>query len=723
MYMQKKRFFLGLFIFCVTAASVFAEGAAGAKSINDSVALFVLQLGIILFMVRFFGKLAKKAGMSQVLGELLAGIIIGPYALGGIQLPGFPEGIFPLNSPSLAVSNELFVFASVASIILLFVTGLETNIGLFLRYSLAGGIIGIGGVLASFAAGDLVGVLLLRASFMDPRCLFLGMLATATSLGIAARVLSDKKMMDSPEGVTILAAAVFDDVLSIIGLAVVLGVVAVVTGHAEAGGGLSVPTLLAIAGKAFGIWLGFTALALIFSKQLAGFLKLFRRAFDFSIMAMGVALILSGVFEKQGLAMIIGAYIAGLSLSKTDIAAVVKDRIRGLYEFFVPVFFAVMGMMVNVREIISPPVLAFGAAYSAALILSKIVGCGGPALLLGFNARGALRIGTGMVSRCEVTLIIAGIGLALGVLTGQLFAAVILMVLITTLAAPPLLSVALKLAGPGTRKPARSDNSVSLEWKFSSAEIADLVTNALLKDLRGEGFYVQLISMDKGLSQARKDDIVLSISGEENVVTIETSRADMLFVKTAVYEVIVRLGDSIQKLRESSDPELMKQELLDTDGGARGDLLLSRITPECISLNLAGQTKKEIITELVDILAAQGRLLDRDIVLKDVLERENIMSTSMQRGIALPHAKTGGTDDLAVAVGVKKEGVDFESVDGELSRLFILTISPKKISGPHVQFLAAISALLKDDAARKAVIDAASPEIAAELLSLRPVKI
>jgi len=687
-------------------------------SITETMAVLALQLGIILFAVKIFGKLAKRVKIPQVLGELIAGVVIGPFALGGIALPGFPQGLFTAGQGSLAVTPELYAFASIASIMLLFVSGLETDIGLFLRYSVAGGVIGIGGVLISFSAGALTGVLLFDKSFMDPLCLFLGILSTATSVGITARILSEHKKMDSPEGVTILAAAVFDDVLGIIALAIVLGIVAI-SGNADNAGaassGVQTRAILVIAAKALGIWLGFTALGLVFSKRLARFLKLFKHGFDFSILALGVALILAGVFEKHGLAMIIGAYIAGLSLSRTDIAAVIQERIRGIYEFFVPVFFAVMGMMVNVREIFSPQALMFGAIYTGVAVLSKIAGCGGPAMLMGFNARGSLRIGAGMVPRGEVALIIAGIGLASGILDQQIFAAVILMTLITTLAAPPLLSATLKIAGAGTRRPVKGDDSVLLKWEFNSAAIADIVINTLLDDLRAEGFYVQMMSLDEGLSQARKDDIVLSIEETDNFITIETAGADVPFVKTLVYEVIVELHDSIQKLKDSSDPKAMKKELLNKDGRTNGDLL-ALVCPECTSIDLKGRTKQEIIAELVDLLAVRHKLLDRDLVLADVLDREKTMSTGMAHGIALPHGKTEGVDEMVVAVGVKKTGIDFESADGEKSRLFIMVASPKKFTGPHLQFLAAIGSVLEDTATCESVINSATPEEAVRIL-------
>ncbi|MDR2482372.1 MAG: cation:proton antiporter, partial [Treponema sp.] len=649
-------------------------------NITEIMAELVLQIGVIIFAVRAAGRLSRRAGIPPVLGELLAGVIIGPYALGSITLPGFPHGLFPLGNSAMAVSPELYAFATVASIILLFMSGLETDLGLFLRYSVAGGIIGLGGVVFSFALGALTGSVLLKAPLMDPRCLFMGILSTATSVGITARILSDQKKMDSPEGVTILAAAVFDDVLGILLLAVVMGIAAVTAGGQ---GGLSAANILAIAGRAFGIWLGATVLALLLARRLAIFLKWFKRSFDFSILALGIALLLAGLFEKQGLAMIIGAYIAGLSRSKTDIAPLIQERIQGLYEFFVPLFFAVMGMMVNVRDVIAPSALIFGGVYTLAAAAAKIAGCGGPALLLGFNRRGALRIGAGMVPRGEVALIIAGIGLSSGILDSRLFAVIIVMTFVTTLAAPPLLSFSLKIPGSGARNPVKGDHSDAASWEFPSDEIADLVADSLLKDLRAEGFYVQRMNISGGLCQARKDDIVLSITDAGRTLNIETAQADMPFVKTAVYEVILRLNDAIEKLKVSSDPQAMKKELSEQNGRAREDML-SLITPDCVSLDLQAETKEGIITELVDILAARGRLEDRDTVLADVFERERSMSTGMQHGIALPHAKSSGVSELCVAVGVKSGGIDFGSLDGEKSRLFILMVSSRKVSGPHV---------------------------------------
>jgi fructose-specific phosphotransferase system IIA component len=674
------------------------------ENIAGVMANLVLQIGIILFTVRFCGKLVKKIGIPSVLGELIAGVIIGPYALGGIALPGFPQGMFPLHSASLAVSPELYAFSTVASIILLFASGLETDLGLFLRYSVSGGIIGLFGVVVSFVFGDLAGMFMLHTSFMDVRCLFLGIMSTATSVGITARILSDKKKMDSPEGVTILAAAVFDDVLGIILLAVVLGVVSVMS---SGSGSIDAGSIGLIAVRAFGIWLGFTALGLIFAKKIAGFLKLFKSSFDFSICALGIALILAGVFEKQGLAMIIGAYITGLSLSGTDIAAVIQERIHGLYEFFVPLFFAVMGMMVNISELMNKEVLIFGAIYTVLAILAKVIGCATPALTLGFNMKGALRIGCGMIPRGEVALIIAGIGITAGILDDKLFGVVIMMTLITTLVAPPVLNFVLGISGRGTRKETRTSDTVSFNWDFGTDEIADLVIDILLKDLKQEGFYVQMMNIDEGISQARKGDVVLSITEEESNVTIETAVEDMGFVKTSIYEVMLKLNDSVQELKENNNPLELQKEMYSAVSRFEASLL-QRISEKTIKIDLKGETKEEILNEMVSLLANSGFVQDWELVLDDVKNRERVMTTGMERGIALPHAKSDGVTSMCVAIGVKKSGVNYGSFDGQPSKLFIMVVSPKKASGPHLQVLSAIGGLLHEQETVNKLLDAQS---------------
>ena len=245
-------------------------------SVAAQISILAIQLGVILFAARFCGMAAAKLRIPSVLGELIAGIIIGPYVLGSLPLPlhGFHGGLFPLVEGSpIPVSLPLYGIATLGSIILLFISGLETDLRMFFKYSLAGTIVGLGGVIFSFVFGAGLGMFFLKTGFMDPRCLFLGILCTATSVGITARILSEKRSIDSPEGTTILAAAVIDDVLGIICLAVVMGIVAAANAGSSA---IAWSKIGVIAVKSFGIWLGCTTLGLVFAHKLASFLKIFK---------------------------------------------------------------------------------------------------------------------------------------------------------------------------------------------------------------------------------------------------------------------------------------------------------------------------------------------------------------------------------------------------------------------------------------------------------------
>lgn len=140
------------------------------------------------------------------------------------------------------------------------------------------------------------------------------------------------------------------------------------------------------------------------------------------------------------------------------------------------------------------------------------------------------------------------------------------------------------------------------------------------------------------------------------------------------------------------------------------------LTVECVSVDLRSTTKEEVIRELVDLLGSRRMLDNVELCLADVFARERIMSTGMQHGVALPHAKTDGTSTLRAAVGISKRGIEFESVDGQPSRIFILVLSPKRIAGPHVRFLAAVGAILKHEDKRERLLGATTAEEVVSIL-------
>ena len=258
---------------------------------------FVLQLAVIIIAARLGGSLFRRAlKLPRVLGELCAGILIGPYALGRLPLPGYGP-MFPLYEGPMPVSPELYAIATLASIVLLFMVGLETDVAIFLRYSITGTAVGVGGIVCSFVLGDLCAVWFGFAEHcMDPTALFLGTIATATSVGITARVLSDRQKLASPEGVTIMAAAVLDDVLGIIVLAVVVGIVKV----EQMGGAVDWGQIGIIAGKALGFWLACTAIGLLSGKRISRLLKMSRTPATIASLALGRAPAPGATREPRG---------------------------------------------------------------------------------------------------------------------------------------------------------------------------------------------------------------------------------------------------------------------------------------------------------------------------------------------------------------------------------------------------------------------------------------
>ncbi len=672
----------------------------GSHSMTHHMMMLVIQLGVILFAAKWGRILFERLNMPGVLGELAAGMVIGPYTLGQLQFPGFAEGLFPPVG-SFPVSIELYGLCSIAAVVLLFMVGLETDLKLFLQFSLAGTVVGIGGITGSFLLGDLVTVWFFNRfldgslTFMSPPALFMGVLSSATSVGITAKVLAEKRKLQSPEGVTVLAGAVIDDVLGIILLAVILGFVS--TRGAD-GTKVDWHHIGMIAVKAVGIWLGATVLGLVTAHRISRMLKGFRQHSSIAIMSLGLALILAGLFEEAGLAMIIGAYVMGLALSQTDISPMIQEKLGSVFEFLVPVFFCVMGMMVDFRALSSPAVISFGLVYSLVAIVAKIAGCSIPALFFNFNKRGALRIGVGMVPRGEVALIIAGIGLSEGILNQQQFGVAILMTVVTTVIAPIQLVRLFKNDISGLKRDIKSRDEASIVFPFPSIEIASLLSRNIRRSFEAEGFFVHVLEHQHQFFQLRKDDMVISMHQDQGELIFDCGKREAPLVNAAVYEELAEFEKMVKELGKPIDrDEVGKKLQMDQTSPIKTTMKLDDIFhPACMEPALKGNTKSEILEEMVDNLARGDQRFDREAVLKALREREEVMSTGMQHGIALPHARLDDITELTAAAGLKKEGIDFNSIDGEPSQIFILELIPTRKNAPHIQFMSTISQQLNE---------------------------
>ena len=679
-----------------------------STNLTHRMMVLVLQLGVVLFMARLVGLAFERVRLPAVLGELSAGLIISPYLLGGVPIPGFPHGLFfvpyGVRVGEIPVSPELYGVGALAAVVLLFMVGLETDLRLFLRYSVAGALVGVGGVTVSFLGGNLLTVALApqvvgrELGFLDPLCLMVGVIFTATSVGISSRTLAEQRKLDTPEGVTILSGAVIDDLLGVVLLAVSLGVIAA---SEHPGQGVQWSIVLRIAVQAVVLSAAATALGLMAARWVGGLLKLFRRPTVIAVMSLGLALIVSGLFEGAGLAMIVGAYVTGLSLSKTDLRNVIVERLHVLQVMLVPVFFVVMGMLVDVRQLLSPHMMVLGVVFFAVAALTKLVGCGLPPMLAGFTLRGGFRIGAGMLPRGEIALLMAGTALAAGVLTQEILGIIVAVTLLSAVTAPPLMILAFRGSEPGVRRPPPPSEDREIVFRFPSRAVVAMLADKLAASFESEGFYVHPVDREEGLYQLCKDDVLIGLRAAGNEVVFTCQQREIVFVHTAMVEVVAAVEQTIRELRRPLDaraiqrglqtaaaegaPELPAQALL------RGYLQVDSLRPR-----LQADTREGVIEELLDAICATGVVADRKAALEAVLSRERNLSTGLQSGIALPHARTEAVSRLACAVGLKPDGVDFASIDEQPSRIIVLTLSPLRASAPYLQFISTISKMLND---------------------------
>ena len=377
-----------------------------APEASSSLPQLLLTLAIILIVAKTLGEIAEMIGQPAVLGEMIGGVLLGTSLL-GIVNPADPV---------------IHVLAELGVIILLFGIGLETDLRKLLSVGAAAFSVALVGVALPFAFGYALGR---GFGLTSIEAVIIGAAMTATSVGITARVLADLGRLQAPESQVILGAAVIDDVIGLIILALVTQMAA---GTALSATGISMSVAAAF---------GFIAVAVVVGNLVLP--PLLRRVAKKPeipvIVALAAAFLFASLADRFGSATIIGAFSAGLVLARTPQARDIEHGVSRIALLFVPIFFVSVGAAVDVQSFAEPRVLMIGGALIAAGALGKFVAgyCA-----IGFKGRRSV-IGVGMIPRGEVGLIFAQTGLASGALSQSLFNALALMVVGTTFMAPPLL--------------------------------------------------------------------------------------------------------------------------------------------------------------------------------------------------------------------------------------------------------------------------------------------
>ena len=370
----------------------------------------LLELFAIFVWAKVFAEIFEQLSLPAVLGEILAGVILGPYATG-------------LVAPSDTVAS----IAEIGAIFLLFTVGLETHPQELIRVGRKSLRVAIAGVALPFVLGFF---------YMKMRhentheAVFVAAAMVATSVGITARVLSDLRVLNTRTAKIILGAAVFDDILGMIMLAVVAGLVTA--------GGIRWWHLGVLTAEA----VGFALFMIFYGPRLVRRLRPGMERMSTQeaplILALAICLGLSVAATRIGMAAIIGAFFAGLVFADYAPEWNLQPRAQAINEFLAPFFFFTMGARLNIKVFNSKIVVA-AAIISLLAIVSKVLGCGLPIIRDGL--RTSLRVGVGMTPRGEVALIVALIGLQMNMISQSAYAIVIFMTAVTTIFAPPLLRI------------------------------------------------------------------------------------------------------------------------------------------------------------------------------------------------------------------------------------------------------------------------------------------
>jgi Kef-type K+ transport system membrane component KefB len=378
----------------------------------------LLSLFVVFVAAQVGGEIAQRLRMPAVVGEIAAGCLVGPYALGWVKL----------NEP-------LELLAEVGAVLLLFSVGLETRADDLRKVGRLATLVGVSGVVLPFVLGGLWAWL---SGFETPKAMFVAAAFVATSAGITARVLQELGVLGCKESRIILGAAVIDDILAML----LLGVVTAIQG----GGGVNVISLIAVLVQA----LGFVALVALVGTRV---MQKSSTLLDAPInplspltLSLMICLGLSVAASFIGLAAIIGAFLAGMIVAETRQRHSLERQVQVIMAFLVPFFFVVTGAKVDGRQLGNASALGMVAVVTLLAVVGKLVGCGVAALSAG--RRSALIVGVGMVPRGEVGIIVASLGLQAAVFTETLYAVIIAMSLITSVIAPPALKTLFSGAKP-----------------------------------------------------------------------------------------------------------------------------------------------------------------------------------------------------------------------------------------------------------------------------------
>jgi Kef-type K+ transport system membrane component KefB len=393
----------------------------------------VISLAVLLFTAKLFAELFHRIRLPIVLGELLAGIIVGPFALGGLPI---------FNGEPLVILDETVRhIGEIAAIVILFIAGLEITPREFLKGGAASFTVGSLGVIVPFFVGFYV---FLTFGLEAIESMLVATALTATSIAITIQVLTELGKMQTKEARLILGAAIVDDILAIAALSVVTTVVQ--TGDLTP----AVMDIIFLVLKILGLFAVLLIGSVLIIPRILHIERLWHSEGSMEGITTSAFFGAAGLAAFVGLSPIVGSFSVGMAVASTRVIKQVDEYVSKLGIIFAPLFFAIIGAQVDLRGV-NIEVLYLSGIVIAIAVVTKFVGCGLPALIFLKDKARAVRVGIGMVSRGEVGLIVAGVGVSTGALSPDIYTTIIIMVALTTIITPIWLKIAYQKQEDGTK--------------------------------------------------------------------------------------------------------------------------------------------------------------------------------------------------------------------------------------------------------------------------------
>lgn len=671
------------------AGSAWANDPSAATNLE---AMGVIQVGVILFTAIMGTLVSNRLGFSPFVGQLLAGMVVGPFLFSG-AIPTWNGAILFQDSPFI---EGLFW---IGATLLMMEAGMSVSPSRFITCSMVGSCLGVLGLVFSFLLVTLGAWCVVRAgtahvAVFSSVPLLVGAILAFTSHNQGLDVMKRANKGDSPEAETVRSSAMI-----VGGLGCVLWIGLLIALHGRVTGHSALAMGFEISGKILALGCVAVALFLVAGHRVTRLLTLFRNVETLAACLMSFLLFSLAFLMDLGPAMPMGAFILGLVVAPTELAGIVLSEIRRVQRFLMPIVLFVLGMFVDPSTAFLHGGLGVILWLVLVVVVCSTLGFGVPARMTHFNLRGAIRVTLALIPRGPGALVAAVAALEGGFISRSLYSQIIVTIFLSWLIGEAGLKLALINLKPGLRRPMNMDEGTEhLTFVMPRIELARMVLDKVFDVLTSEGFVASSSDLTHARGQFRKGAcrVDCRLIGAE--IDIECRHVDRPLLALALYEALARLLESLKDVDRSLDFHELGRSL--QNGRTPGVVHIMPavdVSADQLIPRLKGDSPQAIFQEMVEQLAVSGRVQDTALACRDLMRRNKTLSSGLQYGLAVCSVRTAAVKTAQWILGVTAQAVDFHSLDQSQTRVVLVWLTPQAQSATGLSTLSVLIRRLKPE--------------------------